>query len=141
MSQAFLDLKPEKIITGMALGVDQWAAALAVRHGIPFIAAIPCLEQETVWNSDVQDRYWQILKLASEVVVVTQTPYNPTVMAKRNLWMLDRADAVLAIWDGSRGGTGHCVAEALKRNIPVHRILPETGERIIMLVGKPVPRN
>lgn len=35
------ELNPEKIISGMALGVDQWAAHIAYKLGTPFVAAIP----------------------------------------------------------------------------------------------------
>lgn len=36
----FHELAPEKIISGMALGTDSWAAWAAMELGIPFIAAI-----------------------------------------------------------------------------------------------------
>lgn len=38
----------------------------------------------------------------------------------RNIEMLDqKPDLVLAFWDGASTGTGHTVAEAGKRGIPV----------------------
>lgn len=128
MEKAFLLLRPEKIITGMALGVDQWAAALAIQHKIPFIAAVPCLEHEIKWNDETQKRYFKLLNEAFEVVVVTQTKYTPTVMRRRNEWMVDNSDALLAIWDGSKSGTANCVAYAQKQGKRIYRIIPGTKE-------------
>ena len=39
-------LKPEKIISGMAIGADTIAVQVAIKNNIPFIAAIPFVGQE-----------------------------------------------------------------------------------------------
>ena len=41
LERVFIGLKPDQIITGMALGADQMAAEAAMYLGIPFLAAIP----------------------------------------------------------------------------------------------------
>ena len=124
IERALLLLKPDKLITGMALGVDQWAAALCIRHSIPFIAAVPCMEHEIKWNDKSQELYFRLLNKAEEVVVVTQTPYNSKVMQKRNVWMVDHADTLLAVWDGSKSGTANCIASARKQGKKLYRITP-----------------
>lgn len=43
------NLKPEKCISGMALGFDQWFAKICIELNIPFIAAVPFLSQEKIW--------------------------------------------------------------------------------------------
>jgi uncharacterized phage-like protein YoqJ len=35
--------------------------------------------------------------------------YNPLKMQKRNEYMCNNADYLIAIWDGSSGGTKNCV--------------------------------
>ena len=45
-----IKLKPEKAISGMALGVDQWAAQICVDLKIPWIAAVPFEEQDLIWQ-------------------------------------------------------------------------------------------
>lgn len=98
-------------ITGMALGVDQWAADILIDEDLPFIAAIPCKGQESQWPEKAQDHYHFILSLATQVVCLAEK-YTHECMNDRNRWMVDHADHVLAIWDGTPGGTGQCVGYA-----------------------------
>lgn len=128
------ELKPEKVISGMAQGVDSWGAFIAHKLGIPFIAAVPFVNQESKWPQPSQKTYHQLLKLASEVVIVSEGGYAPEKMQIRNEWMIDRADMVLACWDGSDGGTRNAVMYAEKVGKPVIRISPtelETGNNEI----------
>ncbi len=45
-------------------------------------------------------------------------------MQVRNEYMVDRADLVLALWNGTPGGTGNCVRYARTRGVPVFVIDP-----------------
>ena len=38
--------------------------------------------------------------------------------------MVDLADKVIAVWDGSKGGTGNCVRYAGKRGKEIIRVVP-----------------
>jgi uncharacterized phage-like protein YoqJ len=105
-------LKPERVISGMALGWDQMLARAALHLGIPFVAAVPFQGQESAWPHTSQESYRELLALASEVVVVSPGTYSPVLMQRRNIWMVDHADRVLALWDGSGGGTGNCIQYA-----------------------------
>jgi len=113
------ELKPEKVITGMALGVDQWAAMIAHKMEIPFLAAIPFEKQEAKWPEQSQKTYRLLRKLASEEVIVSPGGYSADKMQTRNKWMVDHCDKLIAIWDGSSGGTGNCInyAKSIKREI------------------------
>lgn len=110
-----LELKPEKIISGMALGVDQWAASIAIKLKIPFVAAIPFEGQETAWPLQSQHIFHSLLKYAAEKVIVCEGGYSAHKMQIRNEFMVDRCDKLIAVWDGTPGGTGNCVNYA--RNI------------------------
>jgi uncharacterized phage-like protein YoqJ len=113
------ELQPEKVISGMALGVDQWAANIAHKLNIPFIAAQPFLGQEKAWPESSQKTFHKLLKLASEVVIVCEGGYQPVKMQVRNEWMVNRCDTLIAIWDKTPGGTGNCVnyAKSINREI------------------------
>lgn len=114
-------------ITGGALGVDQDAARIAYANQIPFTVASPCLNQECKWPLESQINYRKMLSLANKVVYVTQQEYTSTCMQERNKWMVDNCDLLVAVWDGTKGGTYNCIryAESVKK--PIHYLkLPLT---------------
>jgi len=121
---ALKELKPEKIITGMALGVDQWAASIAHRLGIPFLAAIPFEGQENAWPESSRKTYRLLRKLAAEEVIVSQGGYSADKMQVRNIWMVDNCTKLIAVWDGTKGGTGNCVEYAKSVNREIYYIDP-----------------
>ena len=50
--------------------------------------------------------------------------YKPYLMQVRNEYMVNLADKVIAVWDGTSGGTGNCVAYAEKKKKEIIRITP-----------------
>jgi len=120
------ELDPEKVITGMALGVDQWAANIAHKLGIPYLAAIPFEGQELAWPEASQKTYRLLRRLASEEVIVSAGKYSPDKMQVRNIWMVDHCDALIAVWDGTKGGTGNCVEYAKSINKQIYYIDPRS---------------
>ena len=125
LREALVDLQPTEAISGMALGVDQWAAEICVELGIPFIAAVPCDGQEQTWPPPSQRRYHDLLKKAAHVEIVCPGPYESWKMQRRNEWMVDNADVVIAVWDGSSGGTANCARYAQKQKKIIRRIDPK----------------
>lgn len=109
----------KSVITGMALGWDTALAVAAYTLGVPYTAAVPFKGQECRWPKDSQDQFNFLLSRAEEVVYVCEDGYAAWKMQKRNQWMVDRCDQVLALWDGSDGGTGNCIAYATKVNKPI----------------------
>lgn len=106
---------PVVAMSGMALGVDTWAAEACVELGIPFIAAVPFKGQESRWPHRSQVVYKNLLDKAQEVVVVSPGTCSAQAMHHRNEYMVDWANGIIAVWDGSPGGTAACVAYARKR--------------------------
>jgi uncharacterized phage-like protein YoqJ len=125
---ALKELQPEKTISGMALGTDLYGANISFKLKIPFIAAVPFIGQESVWNENQKKIYRSILKKAAEVVIVSEGGYSASKMQTRNQWMCDKADIVLAIFDGSNGGTGNCVtyAKSVKKSVIIIDPNPKT---------------
>ena len=119
IDEALTELKPEKVITGMALGVDQWAAAVAYRKKIPFLAASPFENQECKWPEASQKAYRLLRRLAAEEVIVCPGGYEASKMQTRNEWMVDHCDLLIAVWNGTKGGTANCVqyAQSVARQI------------------------
>jgi uncharacterized phage-like protein YoqJ len=124
IDKALEELKPEKVISGMALGIDQWAAAIAYKKGIPFLAAIPFEGQEGKWPAESQRTFRLLRRLASEEIIVCPGGYAASKMQVRNQWMVDQCDRLIAVWDGSTGGTGNCVEYAKSINREIYHIDP-----------------
>jgi len=113
-------------MSGMALGVDQWAAELILELGGNLHCAIPFPSQHLAWPFPSQQHYYAILEKASSIFEVNPDPYTPEKMNIRNRYMVDHADALVAVWDGTDGGTANCVEYAQRQNKSIYRINPLT---------------
>lgn len=120
-----IEQKVSKAISGMALGIDQLAAEVCVRLGIPFIAAVPHVGQEKIWPQSSQKQYQDLLAKAAEVVIVSEGEYAAYKMQVRNEWLVDNCDILIMIWDGTNGGTSNCRNYAEKQNKKIIRINPQ----------------
>jgi uncharacterized phage-like protein YoqJ len=113
----------------MALGVDTMFALAVLElikegYDIKLHCAIPCKNHSCKWVKESIDLYNDILSKANTVQLVTDEEYKPWLMQKRNEYMVDLADKVIAVWDGSAGGTGNCVRYAEKRGKEIIMIRP-----------------
>lgn len=121
----------DEAITGMALGVDT-VFALAVLElknegqDIKLHCAIPCANYTWKWIKESVEQYDEIIKRADIYKLVSDEFYKPYLMQKRNEYMVDLADKVIAVWDGSKSGTGNCVRYAEKCGKEIIRIDPNT---------------
>lgn len=68
-------------------------------------------------------RYREILMEAKTVKVVADH-YEADVMQKRNEYMVDHSDIVLAVWNGKKSGTENCIKYAEKMGKKVEYIEP-----------------
>lgn len=114
LDKTLRELKPEKVISGMALGVDLWFAHIAFKLNIPFIAAIPFIGQEKAWPQSSQNTYHALLNKAAEKVIVSDGGYAPNKMQIRNEYMCDRCDKLIAVFipTETSGGTYNCIQYA-----------------------------
>lgn len=127
-------------ISGGALGVDQiafWAVAHLKREfpNLHNHLAIPFAKQHTAWkNPEILHWYHKMVQRADSVAYVdTIEGYNRDAsvgigeysgykMQIRNEYMVNHSNVVVAVWNGTSGGTGNCVKYA-----------QEQGKRIIQL--------
>lgn len=115
-------------ISGMALGVDMYAAEiiLSQKETYPQITlecALPCITQTVKWASDQQKRYDEIIERADKATML-QTEYTPDCMNKRNQYMVDHSEFVIAVWNGKPGGTGNTIRYAGQKEKTVIQIDP-----------------
>jgi uncharacterized phage-like protein YoqJ len=115
-------LAPRVVISGVALGWDQAVAVAAIELGIPVTAYIPHIGQADQWPKEAVERYSSILGKCEKVVTCHLGGYEPGVMQLRNKRMVDDCDAMLALWDGSPGGTANCIAYAEKKGKPIENL-------------------
>uniref|UniRef100_A0A6H2A078 DNA recombination-mediator protein A n=2 Tax=viral metagenome TaxID=1070528 RepID=A0A6H2A078_9ZZZZ len=116
--------KPKRCVSGMAIGFDMLAAEAALNHQIPLTAAIPFPGQRLRWKKDQQDRWAGILSKADHVNVISGGPYYPELLSRRNDWMVDFCDRVIACWCGAPGGTRNCIESAMEAGRPIDLIDP-----------------
>jgi uncharacterized phage-like protein YoqJ len=119
------------VIQGMAAGVDLWAARAAFRADIPFECAIPFKGHEPRKDFGVRYDYEQALKYADKITYVTDYEKYPGafVYELRNRYMIDNADLLIAVYNGSPGGTRNAVEYVWShRHIGICKINPDTLE-------------
>ena len=117
-------------ISGMARGVDTWAAetVLQIRdtlpaRGIQLWAALPYDRQAAAWSAEEQKRYRDILSKANKVIHVGHA-YTADCLQARNRFMVDSATHLLAVYDGKPGGTKNTIEYAQNKGLEIIIIKP-----------------
>ena len=113
-------------ISGMARGVDIWAAEIVLqlrKDGVPvrLICACPYPGFERNWSSSWQTRYTAILREADLVRFISPY-YSSRCFQVRNEWMVNHSSKVIAVFNGQPSGTKNTIEYAQQQGIPVHRI-------------------
>ncbi len=103
-------------ISGMARGVDIWAAETVLRlrnagEPIHLICASPFQGFEKSWSDDWKSRYEAVLDQADIVKFICKG-YSRACFQIRNEWMVDRSSRVLAVFSEEPGGTKNTIAYA-----------------------------
>lgn len=119
--KALVEIGYGEFISGGALGIDTWAAEIIVefkkaKPNLKLTIAKPFPSQDSMWPEESKTRFKGFCDSADKIVDVSDDPYAAWKMQTRNEWMVDNSDLVLAVWDGSSGGTGNCVKYAKKKN-------------------------
>lgn len=109
---AFERLTPSLVISGMALGWDTAIALAALKLKIPLVAEVPCRNHTSAWKDVRAIATWNHIIKNATTVYIPDVDYSPQCMQARNIRMVDSCDLLLALWDGSSGGTANCIAYA-----------------------------
>lgn len=115
-------------ICGMARGCDFYfaEAVIALRRREPEVtleAAIPCAAQSASWSQQQRER-WARLVEACDRRFVLQDAYTPDCMHRRNRYMVEHSSLVIAVYDGSDGGTRRTLEYAIREKVPFVDIDP-----------------
>lgn len=118
----------DEFYNGMARGVDIWCAeaVLKLKSKYPQIklyAVIPCPEQDVKWREADRIRYREVLGKCEKTYTACDH-YDRGCMRKRDYMLVEFADIVVAVFDGSPGGTKITVDYAQKKHKKIITLLP-----------------
>ena len=105
--------KPKEVVSGLAAGWDTAVADAAVMAKIPLISALAYKGQADHWPEDARSKQDQLIK-NSEYVYIHADEKEHGCYSKRDHWVLERSDVILALWSGVDGGTARAIAKASK---------------------------
>ncbi len=111
-------------ITGMAQGVDLWAAEIVLQYRaqnpkIHLACACPFPWFDANWSAEWKTCYQNVLKQSDKVRYISDA-YHPECFSRRNRWMVDRSSRLIAVWNGLPGGTKQTIRYAKKKGIDVY---------------------
>ena len=113
----------DTFIAGMARGVDMWAAEIVLELGMPLVAAVPCVEfplhRDASFDEAWRKRYDDILAQAKEVVYVAEGKEVVAAAYERDRWMVDHSERLIAVFDGTPGGTAHTIEYAKQKQVEI----------------------
>ena len=112
----------DTFLSGMAPGVDLWAADEVLRlraegrigESVRLVLAVPYPNFERSFRVEWRALYGEILERADEVVYVSQGYYHGCYH-RRNDYLAEAADVMLAYYEGSEGGTRYTLKKAEAR--------------------------
>lgn len=116
------------VVTGCAAGLDLALGEAAIEACIPVMAAVPFKGQEKRWSDFWQERYNYVLDNATKVNVLFEPDLNSKhavvqALHGRNTWMIhyirEKHGKIYALWNGTKGGTAHCVRNAEMSGVKV----------------------
>lgn len=119
-------LQPRGVVSGLAQGWDSALVEACWRIGFPYVACAPFKAQACKWPVTAQRRYDQYVERAAKFIICSPGEYSAHKMQVRNERMVDIAlkdgtdhGLLLAVWDGSAGGTRNCIDYAKTRGLQV----------------------
>ena len=112
---------PPKLAVSDVMGYARGKGAMVLRDRHPEVtveAALPCPTQADAWPAPQQVRYRRLLSRCDYETMVSAA-YSPSCMQRRDRYMVDHASLLIAMFDGSAGGTRYTMEYAMRRGIDV----------------------
>jgi len=98
---------------------------------IRLICAIPHEEQAKSWTEYWRNQYYDLLEQADDMALISRH-YTRDCYHRRNQYMVDSADVLLAVYDGrEKGGTAYTVRYAATRGKEIVCFHPTTLHRTV----------
>lgn len=113
---------------GMAQGSDLYCAEAVIElreiyTDIKLEAVIPHTGQSNSWSIREKKKYNDVLDKCDKQTLI-QNNYTKGCYKKRNQYMVDRSSLLIAIYNGSKGGSKNTIEYAKKKNINIVVIDP-----------------
>lgn len=108
-------------LSGGARGFDTWAAETVLdakkRYSAIMLEMVaPFSAQSAKWNDADREMHATLFQAADVVTVICQE-YTKSCMFRRNRYLVDNADVLLACYDGKPGGTAMTVDMAKRDGV------------------------
>ena len=118
-------------MSGGAQGFDLMAAelVLSLREKYPWIRlvmVIPFDGQADLWPQPQRQRWLSVLEASDQVVHISHG-YDKGVFFRRNHYLVENAQLLLAAYDGKPGGTAGTIAYARRHGVKVACLAPVKG--------------
>ena len=126
--QTLYDIGYRHFISGGALGMDMFAAEAVVelrkQHPEVILEMVsPFDDQAARWSPELRARHDRLFAQA-DIITATGHAYTRSAMFRRNHYLVDNADLLLAAYDGQSGGTAMTCELARRYDVPVMKIKP-----------------
>ncbi len=113
-------------ISGGALGFDQIAASLVIAkkeqgRNVRLLFALPCKNQDALWNEKQKVLYRNLLSQADEIIYVSEE-YEPLCMKNRNQYMVNHSAYCICALLHQKSGTAQTVRFAHNKGLEVINI-------------------
>lgn len=117
-----------RFLVGGALGVDQWSGEILLKlqleheyRDIELVVVLPYPGHDERWDERSRKRLAFLIQHCTEHITVGEKPWKDSFI-KRNRYMVDHSDCLLAVYDNDRSirsGTGATVhyAERVKKSV------------------------
>lgn len=114
-------------ISGMARGVDMWAAEIVLEEkeknkNIRLFCAVPYEGFERPWAESEKQRYERIIFNADGVKYICKN-YSISCFQIRNCYMVNHCERLIAVYNGAAGGTKNTLYYASKKGVEIINIL------------------
>jgi uncharacterized phage-like protein YoqJ len=126
---------------GCAVGVDTWAAEIVLDLkkqsefvDVELFCAIPFSNHAINFTGRQLKRHNDILRQCTFKEVINRH-YSPVAYKRLNYFMIDRSQHLVAIYDqnkGERSGLVQAVNYAIKKNLRITYIHPDTAEASVL---------
>lgn len=133
-------------IVGGALGVDMWAGEILMEmkkqfefSEIALTMALPFNEHDKDWDSVSRGRNRDLEAQAEVIIIGNESGIESYI--KRNHFMVENADVILAVYDNNRkirSGTAMTVHYAHRKKKPVILIHPNNGAVSLLDVSETI---
>lgn len=108
----FLEGAPEgelTLISGGALGIDQFWIEVGLHLKLRVVAALPFEGYDAKWPVASRSKYEKLLAQCYQVLYISEPGYHPAKLQKRNEWVVDNCDTLVAYSLDGSGGTQNCI--------------------------------